>query len=79
MLLLIFNRRQTIELNPVPAENHEDVFEERICKVLSLLTGVNVVLENLQACHRMKWLNRVIEKFKCRKQKQSLMYINIRI
>ena len=54
MLLLIFNRRQTIELNPVPAENHEDVFEERICKVLSLLTGVNVVLENLQACHRMK-------------------------
>ena len=67
------NRRETIELNPVPAEIHEDVLEESICKVLSL-TGVNVVPEDLHACHRMKRSDRVIVKFKCYKQKQSLIY-----
>ena len=45
-----YSRRETIELNPVPAEIHEDVFEDSICKALSL-TGVNVVPEDLQACH----------------------------
>ena len=68
-----YSRRETIELNPVPAEIHEDVLEDSICKALSL-TGVNVVPEDLQACHRMKRSDRVIVKFKCRKQKQSLMY-----
>ena len=29
-----YNRRETIELNPVPAEIHEDFLEECICKVL---------------------------------------------
>ena len=60
-------------MNPVPAEIHEDVLEDSICKALSL-TGVNVVPEDLQACHRMKRSDRVIVKFKCCKQKQSLMY-----
>ena len=41
-----YGRRETIELNTVPAEIHEDILEEIICKVLSL-TGVNVVPENL--------------------------------
>ena len=68
-----YSRRETIELNPVPAEIHEDVLEDSICKALSL-TGVNVVPEDLQACHRMKRSDKVIVKFKCRKQKQSLMY-----
>ena len=68
-----YSRRETIELNPVPAEIHQDVLEDSICKALSL-TGVNVVPEDLQACHRMKRSDRVIVKFKCRKQKQSLMY-----
>ena len=68
-----YNRRETIELNPVPAEIHEDVLEESICKALSL-TGFNVVPEDLHACHRMKRSDRVIVKFKCRKQKQSLIY-----
>ena len=48
-----YSRRETTELNPVPAEIHEDVLEDSICKALSL-TGVNVVPEDLQACHRMK-------------------------
>ena len=62
------SRREAIELNPFPAEIHEDVLEERICKALSL-TGVT-----LQACHHMKRMDRVIVKFKCPKQKQSLIY-----
>ena len=68
-----YSRRETIELNPVPAEIHEDVLEETICKPLSS-TGFNVVPEDLQACHHMKRSDRVIVKFKCHKQKQSLIY-----
>ena len=66
-----YSRLETIELSPVPAEIREDILEESICKALSL-TGVNVVPEDLHACHRMKSLDRVIVKFKCPKQKQSL-------
>ena len=68
-----YSRRETIELNPIPAEIYEDVLEDSICKALSL-TGVDVVLEDLQACHRMKRSVRVIWKLKCCKQKQSLIY-----
>ena len=59
-----YSGRNTIELNPVPAEIHEDVLEESICKALSL-TGVNVVPEDLHAFHRMKRSDRVIVRFKC--------------
>ena len=68
-----YSRRETIELNPVPADITEDVLEENICKASSL-TGVNVVPNELHACHRMKRTNRVIVKFKCRKQKNSVMH-----
>ena len=67
-----YSRRETIELNPVSAEIHENVSEESICKALSL-TGVDVVPENLNACHRMKRSERKIVKFKCRKQERSLI------
>ena len=68
-----YSRRETIEVNPVPAEIQDDVLEASICKALSL-TGVTVAPEDLHACHRMKRSDRVIIKFKCRKQKQSVMY-----
>ena len=68
-----YSRRETIELNPVPADITEDVLEENVCKALSL-TGVNVVPNDLHACHRMKRSDRVIVKFKCRKQKNSVLY-----
>ena len=68
-----WKRRETIELNPVPGEIHEDVLEESICKALSL-TVVNVVSEDFQDCRRMKRLDRVIVKFKCHKQKNLLIY-----
>ena len=68
-----YSRRKTIELNPVPADITEDVLEENVCKALSL-NGVNVVPDDLHGCHRMKRSDRAIIKFKCRKQKNSIMY-----
>ena len=68
-----YSRRETIELNPVPTDITEDALEENVCKSLSL-TGVNVVPNDLHACHQMKRSDRVIVKFKCRKQKNSVIY-----
>ena len=68
-----YNRRETIELNPVPVDITEDVLEENLCKALSL-TGVNVVPNDLHSYHRIKRSNKMIVKFKCRKQKNSVMY-----
>ena len=36
-----YSRRETIELNRVPANIAEDILEENVCKA-SLLTGVNL-------------------------------------
>ena len=52
----------------MPADITEDVLEENICKALSL-TRVNVVPNDLHACHQMKRSDWVIVKFKCCKQK----------
>ena len=41
---------------------------------LSEKIKVNVAPKDLYACHRMTRLDRVIIKFKCCKQKQSVMY-----
>ena len=57
----------------MPSDITEDVLEQNVWKALSL-TGVNVVPNDLHTCHRMKRLDRVIVKFKCRKQKNSIMY-----
>ena len=68
-----YSRREKTEVNPVPAEIQDDVLETSICKALSL-TGVNAAPGDLHTCHRMKRSDRVIIQFKCRKQKQSVMY-----
>ena len=39
-----YSRRETTEVNPVPADIHDDVVEASVCKALSL-TGVNVAPE----------------------------------
>ena len=72
-----YSRRETIELNPVLADITEDVLEENIYKALHL-TEVNVAPNNLHTCHQMKRSDRVIVKFKCRKQK-ILLCINMKI
>ena len=38
------------------------------------LTGVNVTLEQLHSCHRLKKPNRVIVKFKRRKKRQNVLF-----
>ena len=38
----------------MPTDFTEDVSEENICKALCL-TGMNVVPDDLHACHRMKY------------------------
>ena len=65
-----YSRRETIELNPVPADTTEDILDENICKALSL-TGVN---DDLHTCHQMEISDIVIVKFKCCKLKNSIMY-----
>ena len=72
-----YSLRETIELDPVFSDITEDVLEENICKVLSL-TGVNVIPNDINACHRMKRTDRVIVKCKCNKQK-VLLCINSKI
>ena len=79
MLLQIHNTvEETTKLNPVPAELLGNVLEASACKALSL-TGVNVIPKDLHACHQMKRSDRIIIKFKCCKQKQSVMYLNARV
>ena len=66
-----YHRRETLELNPVPQDIHDNVLEDTICKALSL-TGQEVVPEDLHACHRMSNRDRVIVKFKDRKLKHNV-------
>ena len=68
-----YSRREIIELSLVSAGIHDDVLEASVCKALSL-TGANIVPEDMHACHRMKRSGRVMIRFKCRKEKQSVMY-----
>ena len=70
-----YSRSEAIELHPVPADITEDVLEESICKALSL-TGGNLVLNDLHACHQMKRTDRVLVKFKYH---NILLCINVKI
>ena len=72
-ILTQYSRKETIELNTVPADIREDVLEENICKILSV-TGVNFIPNDLHTCHQMKRSVRVIVKFKCHKPENSIMY-----
>ena len=68
-----YHRRKTIEKNSAPESLGDQILEENVCKVLSL-TGVNVTPEQLHSYHRLKKRNRVIVKFKCRKQRQNVLF-----
>ena len=43
-----YNRRETLEINPLPSDIADDVLEHSVCQVLSL-TGISVELDGLQA------------------------------
>ena len=67
-----YSRRATIELHHVLADIAEDVLEENICKALSL-TELNVIPNDLHACHWTSKLDSIIVKFKYCKEKNSIM------
>ena len=67
-----YHRRESLEINPVPAAIGDDVLESSVCRALSL-TGHEVKPDDLQACHRLKKKDTVIVKFKCRKQRRSIL------
>ena len=67
-----YHRRESLEINPVPASIGDDVLESSVCRALSL-TGHEVKPDDLQACHRLKKKDTVIVKFKCRKQRRSIL------
>ena len=67
-----YHRRESLEINPVPASISDDVLENSVCRALSL-TGHEVKPDDLQPCHRLKKKDTVIVKFKCRKQKRSIL------
>ena len=66
------NRRETLEINLVSYDIADDVLEQSVCQALSL-TGISVEPHDLQAFHRMRKKDRVIIKFKCRKQKYRVL------
>ena len=67
-----YHRLESREINLVPASIDDDVHESSICRALSL-TGQEVKPDDLQACHRLKKKDTVISKFKCRKQRHSIL------
>ena len=79
MLWLIYNiAKETTELNLVSVDIIEDILKENMCKAVSL-TGVNVISNNLHACHQMKRSDRLIFKFKCRKKNSYVVYKRINL
>ena len=48
-----YNRKETLEIYPVPSDIANDVLEQSVCQTLSL-TGTLVEPDNLQACHHMR-------------------------
>ena len=56
----------------MPSDIADDVLEQSVCQALSL-KGTSVEPDDLQACHRMRKKDRVIIKFKCRKQKHHVL------
>ena len=63
-----YTRRETLKINPVPSDIAEDVLEQSVCQY-----GISAEPDDLQACHRMRKKDRVIIKFKCRKQKHGVL------
>ena len=69
-----YTRRETLEINSVPSDIADDVLEQSVCQsVCQSLTGISVDPDDLQACHCMRKKDRVIIKFKCRKQKHRVL------
>ena len=49
------------------ADIADDILQQSVCQALSL-TGISVEPDDLKVCHHVEKNDRVIIKFKCRKQ-----------
>ena len=68
-----YHWQESVAVNPVPPSiSSDEELELNICKALSL-TGHQVKLDDLQACHCLKKKKLVIAKFKCRKLKWRVL------
>ena len=63
-----YTRKEILEINPVPSDIADDVLEQSVCQY-----GISAEPDDLQACQRMRKKDRVIIKFKCRKQKHGVL------
>ena len=64
-----YHHCESLDINPVPVFIGDDVLKNDVCRALSL-TGHEVKPDDLQACQKK---DTVIVKFKCRKQKCSIL------
>ena len=64
-------RKEMLEINHVPHSIDNVEIEEKVCEALSL-TGTKVKPDDFDACHRMKKKDKVIIKFKNRKQRNDV-------
>ena len=67
-----YHHPESLEINTFPAPIGDDFLENSICRAL-YLTGHEVKPEDLQSCHGLKKKDTVIVKFRCRKQKRSIL------
>ena len=62
-----------LEIHPVPQSISNDELEQSACCVL-LLIGTTVKPDDIHVCHRMKNKEKVIIKFKDRKQRNGVVF-----
>ena len=62
-----------MEINPIPQSIPSTDLENKVCQAVSL-TGTTVTPDDLQACHCMKNKEKVIVKFKDRKQRNKVIF-----
>ena len=65
--------REMLEINLVPHSINNVDLEEKVCEALSL-TGTKIKPDDLDACYRMKKKDKVIIKFKNRKQRDDVIF-----
>ena len=66
-----YHRKESLEVKLVPRDIGDNVLDETVCRTISL-TGHEVTLDDLHACHRLNKKSRVILKLKDRKLKPSI-------
>ena len=65
-------RREMLELNPVPQSSNDEL-EQIACRAISL-TDTTVKPDDIHVCRRMKTKEKVIIKFKDRKQRNEVVF-----